>query len=320
MTIIRARRSPAFVVSAVLSVSAHLGAAALWLYWPGTQQPGAVQIETEAISVEIVPSSVLESSRSATIAEPAASQSAVAAAEGATEETAASAPPPSEPDAERDTKADEPTPASTPSREEAAEIVMPRPDFQPDTTISQVAELIEARILSERNQAGARQAALKSDPLPEARKPEPAETAEPNKPGHSEKAENKKPPNKERERRKDAEARQRGGAASRASEGSGRSASTVSASAGQVSNYAAQVRARVAGNKPSGNGTHGTVVVSFGVSTSGGLRYASVARSSGNSSLDQGALAAVRNASPFPPPPAGAASGALSFSIPFHFQ
>ena len=84
--------------------------------------------------------------------------------------------------------------------------------------------------------------------------------------------------------------------------------------------YAAEVRARVAGNKPPGGGLRGTAVVQFGLTPSGGLAYAGLARSSGDTQLDQLAVAAVRSAAPFPTPPSGATSAQLRFAIPFHFQ
>jgi protein TonB len=94
----------------------------------------------------------------------------------------------------------------------------------------------------------------------------------------------------------------------------------VSASRGSIVSYAARVRAKVARNKPSGRGHRGTARVSFGVSRSGGLSYARLARSSGSAALDQAALSAVRRAAPFGAPPAGASSAQLRFSIPFYFR
>lgn len=92
----------------------------------------------------------------------------------------------------------------------------------------------------------------------------------------------------------------------------------ASASSGDLMGYAARVRARVASNRPAGAGMRGTAVVSFGVTSGGGLAYARLSRSSGNSSLDEAALSAVRRAAPFPPPPSGASR--LSFSVPFSFR
>jgi periplasmic protein TonB len=89
------------------------------------------------------------------------------------------------------------------------------------------------------------------------------------------------------------------------------------ASAGDVSTYSSMVRARIAGHRPGGGGLHGSVTVSFAISGSGGLAYARVARSSGDSALDSIALQAVRSSAPFPPPPNGAR---INMAIPFYFK
>lgn len=88
------------------------------------------------------------------------------------------------------------------------------------------------------------------------------------------------------------------------------------ASAGSIASYGARVRSRILANRPRSSGA-GRVVVSFAVSSGGGLRYARVVRASGNASLDQAAVAAVRRSAPFPRPPAGASPRQLSFTIPF---
>jgi protein TonB len=107
----------------------------------------------------------------------------------------------------------------------------------------------------------------------------------------------------------------RSGSAGSSRGGGGRS----QASAGSVANYGAAVRARILSNRPASSGA-GRVVVSFGLSSAGGLRFAKVVNSSGNAGLDRAALSAVRRSAPFPRPPAGASSGQLSFSIPFSFR
>ncbi len=91
----------------------------------------------------------------------------------------------------------------------------------------------------------------------------------------------------------------------------------VSASTGSIQNYGASVRARIAANKPRGRPGGGTVIISLAIAPSGSLAGASIARSSGDSSLDQAALSAVRSASPFPPPPGGSSP---RFSVPFYFR
>jgi len=93
-----------------------------------------------------------------------------------------------------------------------------------------------------------------------------------------------------------------------------------SASPGQVRRYAGLVRARIARNRPSSRGRRGTAIVRFAISRSGRLRYARLARSSGDRTLDRAALASVRRASPFPRPPRGMSARQLTFSIPFRFR
>jgi protein TonB len=106
-------------------------------------------------------------------------------------------------------------------------------------------------------------------------------------------------------------------AGARAVQGSSGARAKVSASHGDVAGYAAKIRARVASRRPGGNGARGTVVISFAVSGSGSLASARISSSSGNRPLDSAALQAVRGAGPFPPPPGGAG---LSFSVPFHYR
>jgi protein TonB len=128
-----------------------------------------------------------------------------------------------------------------------------------------------------------------------------------------------KTPAKAREEGRTAETRVKGGVASRGSADRAASGGRVSASAGSIAGYASRVRARVAANKPSASG-RGTAVISFRVTSGGGLAFARLARSSGAAAIDQAALAAVRRSAPFPTPPAGASPGQLAFTIPFHFR
>ncbi|MEO0793016.1 MAG: cell envelope integrity protein TolA [Pseudomonadota bacterium] len=124
----------------------------------------------------------------------------------------------------------------------------------------------------------------------------------------------------ERARQRRANAQRRGtnrqGAAGRTRSGQrGRRA----ASAGAVASYGARVRARILSNRPGAAG-RGRVVVSFGLSRRGRLRYARISRRSGSPAADRAALSAVRRSSPFPRPPAGANSRQLRFSIAFTFR
>ena len=79
--------------------------------------------------------------------------------------------------------------------------------------------------------------------------------------------------------------------------------------------YASKVWSALARHKPRA-GQSGSTTVMFAIGENGALRGLKVGRSSGNSRIDQLALATVRGAAPFPPPPSGAAS--YSIRIDFH--
>jgi protein TonB len=109
-------------------------------------------------------------------------------------------------------------------------------------------------------------------------------------------------------------------AAEDASVGAKAKAPRASASTGSVLNYASRVRAKVSGHVPRSGAGKGSVIVSFGVTASGSLSYARIAKSSGNAATDRLVLAGVRSAAPFPSPPAGASPSQLRFSVSFHFR
>lgn len=99
-----------------------------------------------------------------------------------------------------------------------------------------------------------------------------------------------------------------------------RSAGRATASRGQTVAYRSRVQAHLAANKPSGGLGSGTVKVAFALSVGGDLISARVVHSSGNRTLDQAALAAVRDATPYPEPPTGISPSQLRFSFPFYFR
>lgn len=79
-----------------------------------------------------------------------------------------------------------------------------------------------------------------------------------------------------------------------------------------ASTYPGLVMRRIArAGRPEGR-ARGAAVVAFSISPGGALSAISIARSSGTAAFDRAALAVVRNAAPFPRPPAGARR---SFSI-----
>jgi protein TonB len=99
--------------------------------------------------------------------------------------------------------------------------------------------------------------------------------------------------------------------------GFGRAAAAPSA-AGKVSSgrYAANVRAAIGRHRPGVRGG-GSATVAFSIGPAGGLQGVQIVRSSGKPALDQAAIATVRSAAPFPPPPPGVKS---TFSIQIYFR
>jgi protein TonB len=71
---------------------------------------------------------------------------------------------------------------------------------------------------------------------------------------------------------------------------------------------------------PPGAGRDGTSLVAFNVNRSGAVTAARLARSSGNSKLDQEAVSLPRRASPLPRPPDGIATASIALTVPIHFE
>jgi periplasmic protein TonB len=80
--------------------------------------------------------------------------------------------------------------------------------------------------------------------------------------------------------------------------------------------YAANVRAAIGRHRPKAGGG-GSATVAFSIGPGGGLQGVRVVRSSGKPQADQAAIATVRAAAPFPPPPAGINT---TFSIQIYFR
>lgn len=91
---------------------------------------------------------------------------------------------------------------------------------------------------------------------------------------------------------------------------------------GELGAYARRVQQAVARNPPklrqAGIG-HGVVVINFALGYDGSLLRAEVLSSSGNSTLDDAALAAVRNTK-FPSPPGAAQPSQLVYNFPVKFR
>lgn len=275
-------RRTAFAGAALFSAAMHVGAFLACLQWWKPASLGAIELPTDVVSIELAASTVLEAQPQMQRQDPAPAVAAVAPVEGNAEASA-----------ERSREAP-PTEAVTP------EPPVDPPDVKPEPVTS----------VPQEPQAVANAETLPAGPAEE-------KSARPREQRKKEEEPKREPRDQEKQTKQEA---RKGGVASRARSGTGAGGARASASAGSVLSYAAYVRARVAGNKPSGTGHRGTTTIAFGVTTSGGLAYASIARSSGDAALDGLALGAVRGAAPFPPAPSAATPRQLRFSIAFHFQ
>lgn len=283
-------RTTAIILSAAFSLALHgsvLAAAFVWL----DTDPGAVPAPTDAISIELFQTEVLEAVAQAPSLEAAASPASVEVEAGAEHEAAA---------ATSAMEVAKPAPA-----EEMAAVAPPSPDTAEDAPHG--IEVLQGAVETP-DAAGSERAR----PTPTREKAE----ERPQKPKERARQKTAKLTDPDAVDRSDAKGSTKGGAPSKANKGSAAAKARVSGSTGSAVNYAAMVRARVAARKPGGGGRRGTVVISFGVTSSGGLGYASVARSSGDPGLDRSVLAAVRGAS-FPAPPPGAGT---RFAVPFYFR
>ena len=282
------------VASALASLLLHGGALAAVFYLI-EQKPGAIEAPTEAISIELFASEVLEAVERSASLTATASTSSIQSEAGAAENSPATA-----------------QPAGRPEPIEPTEQVVAKEAPAVDKLSDSAPRGLD--LLQGADEYAEQSGREKKEP------PKNAETSE----SRSKPVEDRitpsqaaKPAAAAETRKTEGKPSKKGGASSRATKGSAASSGRISASTGSAINYAALVRARVAGRKPPGSGRRGTVVVSFGVSHSGGLSHASVARSSGDAGLDRSVLSAVRSAGPFPAPPPGAR---LQFVMPFYFR
>ena len=138
-------------------------------------------------------------------------------------------------------------------------------------------------------------------PLPEPKpEPKPASVPEP-----------QPKPRQTQRRGNTTEADAQAGAASGTSANNAGQATSAAGAAKQqgnaaADNYRGQVLRRVMRAKRQKVNFRGAALVRFTITVSGALGSARIAKSSGSAKLDSIALAQVRRAAPFPPPPAGA--------------
>ncbi len=275
-------------LASILLHGALFGSVISWF----ESDPGAIHVPVEAASVELLQTEITEVAEATNAATATASQESVQARPGETTESAAASI-----KAPQDLKLLEPTETLEAS----------------DASVHEVAEADGMEILTgalvEEVPIGVERPDTK--PAPDQRD---QSTREPKR-----RQTNKKVASavdSSEKQTADGKPTQKGGSSTRARKSSASSAGRLSASTGSVINYAAVVRARVASRRPGGGG-HGTVLVFFAITNSGGLSFARVAKSSGDLSLDHRVLAAVQGAAPFPAPPPGANH---TFAIPFYFK
>jgi periplasmic protein TonB len=287
-------------IAIAVSIALHGGVFAATLEW-AQSETGIVENASESVSVELWQSAVVESTELNPIPDVMATSASVDSQSGNS--------------AAKNILAAVPAEEIEPAEELAQTLKTQTPDLEPSPAVSPTPglEVIEGTT-STTDTLGPEAVKAPDEPAKQ-----PAKTKRAN-PKAKSKIKPKSAAKKARAERKKKAARRRGGAKSRANSGSASSSARARASRGSIAGYASRVRARVSSRKPSGRGERGTVVISFGVSTSGGLRYARIARSSGSRGLDRRVLSAVRSASPFPRPPQGARASQLRYSMPFYFR
>lgn len=96
-------------------------------------------------------------------------------------------------------------------------------------------------------------------------------------------------------------------------------AAPLSASQGDTEDYGARVWAWIGRHPPDAATGQGRVMVSLTIGPDGGLLEAVVSQSSGDPTLDEAALSAIRRAAPYPSPPPGLAPERRRFVVPFAF-
>lgn len=111
-----------------------------------------------------------------------------------------------------------------------------------------------------------------------------------------------------------------GAASARGTSGPSETATlTASARQSMLAEWGGKIRSRIDRARPQGSG-RGTVTVLMTVRRDGVIQSVSIARSSGQSSLDQTALRTVQKAGPVPAAPAALTDPTYSFRLPVRFD
>ena len=293
---------PAFV----LSVGAHVYAATLLLA-RDPLTPGAQELPTVAISVNIEATNILDSPEQDAAASSAASratpeQAEVKEPDQPPEETA---PPP------------EPQPPKAEDEAKPREDELEKQRLAEEELKRQADEADARRLAEEADRQAAETARLQQERLAQERRRLQREAEEREEEARRRQEMALKIAEEERRRKRRAETARPD---ANAAQGQQASKGRVSASQGSVLNYKKALQARIERNKPPRGDDAGQVKVAFTISPSGGLTSVRIMTSSGKDSLRQAALAAVRRSSPFPPPPPGMSASQLYFSILINFR
>jgi periplasmic protein TonB len=278
----------ASIASLTAAIALHVGTLA-FINWPRSDRTlGIDGIELDAISIEMVTASSLESTAAAVAAGAGATTAALADRDGA--------------ETERTASVDMPDTRQKPQPEaaaKAADLVIPDIVLKPDVVEPDQATIVIAPAKGE-------SAAAPDSPSDAPAKPQSTDAAALSSAPSEAQA-----------------AAVLGGATARSpSPVTIAAQSAAIARAGTMNAYGVTVYRAVAQNVrrvAPANRMVGTVRVEFGLGVDGAVGYARILASSGNPMLDQAALDTVRTAK-FPSPPTGARIDELKYNIPLKFE
>jgi periplasmic protein TonB len=313
---------------AAISAALHVAALAALLTWatPVTEtaspEPVTIEIVADTPALPVRESEVAPAPPTPTVVEPppVAEPSPPPVAESPppppvvepSPPPVAEAPPPPpvvEPSPPAVAESPPPPPVVEPSPPPVAEAPPPKPVVEPTPRPAPLASPAPQRVPKPTPTVASPAAARVAKPPPSER-PTPPRVAKPTPPEKLSPTNSREPPESSR-------------SASRATKlASLPPQAAPAASSAEVAGYQSEVLGRIAAQKryPEAareRAPQGVAIVRFSIAASGQLAGASLSRSAGDPLLDAEALATVRRASPFPPPPAGAPR---NFSVPLSYR
>lgn len=330
-------RDWAFRLTLGLSLAVHGGVAAALL----SQEPrdfGATDLVTAAISVNIVPTDIVQATQQSPATQAAPASATSPQAQSASPASAEAAVPPS---IDPQQTVPEPPPPQPAAEDKSRDEVAARQAVEAGAAAREAEARDKARQLAEDELRAAREAdardkarqlaedqaraASEAEVRDKARKlaeDEARATREGEARDKAREAEVESERREEQAERKAKEKRTRkvASAGTSGANGGKSAAGQVSASQGALQNYKRVVDAWMQSRKPAYDGKSGDVVILIALAPSGSLISARVYSSSGNQALDLRALSAARQCSPFPKPPAGATAAQLRFTFPYKFR